>query len=159
MDKLNTLSGAGLVLHIEKGMIMKRRQLACFVILLMIILSACATPIAPTLPAAKTPLLQETDAATLSPTLTATSSLSSATPPPPPVSLFGHSDNIQDIAFSPDGKTLASTSCKQKMCLQSEVRLWDISKPGAFSQIGSTLQTNIQLGKHLAFSHNIYWPG
>lgn len=47
--------------------------------------------------------------------------------------LTGHRARVTDLEFSPDGKTLASSSCavellqEDERCPQGEIRLWDIS--------------------------------
>lgn len=46
--------------------------------------------------------------------------------------LTGHRERVTDLEFSPDGKTLASSSCAvellQEECPRGEIRLWDISR-------------------------------
>ncbi len=46
-------------------------------------------------------------------------------------SLIGHSDVVYSLAFSPDGKTLASGSCGERdsygSCIHGEIRLWDVA--------------------------------
>ncbi|MFQ5858691.1 MAG: WD40 repeat domain-containing protein, partial [Anaerolineae bacterium] len=45
--------------------------------------------------------------------------------------LAGHSDVVWSVAFSPDGQTLASSSCGElsvyEGCRQGEIRLWDVA--------------------------------
>jgi WD40 repeat protein len=47
------------------------------------------------------------------------------------VSLTGHTDWVNSVAFSPDGRLLASGSCGQRdsggNCIQGEIKLWEVA--------------------------------
>jgi WD40 repeat protein len=51
----------------------------------------------------------------------------------------GHSEFVNNVAFSPDGKILASGGCGKKsfVCTQGEIRFWDLDTG---SQIGNSLR-------------------
>ena len=68
-------------------------------------------------------------------------------------SLTGHKAEVKSVAFSPDGKTLASGSCAkpidQGACSQGEIRLWNVATR---QQIGSPLVAHANLVNSVAFS-------
>ncbi|HJY79653.1 MAG TPA: hypothetical protein VKK81_01010, partial [Candidatus Binatia bacterium] len=41
--------------------------------------------------------------------------------------LTGHSGTVQSVAFSPDGKTLASGGCGDSSCEEDKILLWDVA--------------------------------
>jgi WD40 repeat protein/energy-coupling factor transporter ATP-binding protein EcfA2 len=67
--------------------------------------------------------------------------------------LMGHIDRVRSIAFSPDGKTLASSSCGEfhpsGICKRGEVRLWDIA---AQQQMGTPLTDDTDRLESITFS-------
>jgi WD40 repeat protein/tetratricopeptide (TPR) repeat protein len=74
--------------------------------------------------------------------------------------LTGPTDNLADLALSPDGRTLASGSCGKREgfdCAQGEIRLWDVST-GQSS--GGPLVIPMMTQVSLAFSpdgHTLAW--
>ena len=67
--------------------------------------------------------------------------------------LTGHKAEVKGVAFSPDGKTLASGSCAKPIdkgaCSQGEIRLWDVATR---QQIGPPLAAHANLIYSVAFS-------
>ncbi|HLO33844.1 MAG TPA: TIR domain-containing protein [Anaerolineales bacterium] len=82
---------------------------------------------------------------------------------PPPIGrrLLKHTDWVHSVAFSPDGKMLASSSCSKPApnneCRQGEIILWDVStllntSLAARPPIGQTLTAHADTVRSLAFS-------
>ncbi len=65
--------------------------------------------------------------------------------------LRGHSDQVNTLAFSPDGKILASGSCSiyTGFCYEGEIILWDIE---SHTQIGSPIHGHTAWVGDIAFS-------
>jgi WD40 repeat protein len=73
--------------------------------------------------------------------------------------LTGHTNFVRSMAFSPDGKTLASGSCGKidaslvvQPCLQGEIILWDVSNPKSPIQFRARLADHTDWVYSLAFS-------
>ncbi|MFN8498685.1 MAG: hypothetical protein U0641_12605 [Anaerolineae bacterium] len=58
----------------------------------------------------------------------------------------GHSSSLKGVAFSPDGKTLASASADET------IRLWDVSNPQQAVPLGSPLKGHSGVVENVAFS-------
>jgi len=72
------------------------------------------------------------------------------------MSFTGNTDAVESVAFSPDGKTLASGSCSkidsQKNCLQGEIRLWDVRDATQPQALGASLMGHTGGVSSVAFS-------
>jgi sugar lactone lactonase YvrE/nitrous oxidase accessory protein NosD len=68
------------------------------------------------------------------------------------VSLTGHTDWVNSVAFSPDGRLLASGSCGQRdsggNCIQGEIKLWEV----ATGSLVRTLSGHTNWVRSVAFS-------
>jgi WD40 repeat protein len=67
--------------------------------------------------------------------------------------LTGHTSEVYSVAFSPDGKTLASGGCTQVdsagFCIQGEIQLWNVA---THEQLGAPLTGHMTLVYSVAFS-------
>src|SRR6185503_14312563 len=59
--------------------------------------------------------------------------------------LTGHTDQVRDVAFAPDGRSLASTGN------DGTLRLWDLATR---QPIGGALQSHLDFAFRLAFSQD-----
>ncbi len=69
--------------------------------------------------------------------------------------ITGHSDNVNSVAFSPNGKTLASGSCAKpdgSLCTLGEIILWDVSDPQTPKVLGGPLTGHSDDVRSVAFS-------
>ena len=80
--------------------------------------------------------------------LTGTLATSVAGQPKPPRTLKGHTDSVDSVAVSPDGKTLASGS------FDKSIKLWDV----ASGKNTATLKGHDKIVNNVAFSSVAFSP-
>ena len=67
--------------------------------------------------------------------------------------LTGHTGYVNTLVFSPDGRTLASSSA------DGTIRLWNVTHPSKAAPIGQSMSPNAKTGNFLSFSPRSHMLG